>query len=159
VIIGINGILTRLICDIKTVVLPKVGETMARDQFFAHVIQEKHIVPLIAPIDGVITAVNHELAKNPDSLLGSCPDKAWMVALKPHNLEHDLRTLVFGAQAVEWYRKKDRHILETVHEVYGTNGTGIGPTLQDGGDFMLNPSETLTPDQYYRILEVLSGTE
>lgn len=159
VVLGINGILARLIYGIKTVVLPKAGETISREQFFAHIIQEKHIVPLISPIDGVITAVNQALTKTPELLRKDFREKGWLVSIKPDNLEHDLRTLVFGHQAIEWYKKMDRSVSEAIHAVYSVSGAEIGPTMQDGGNFMLNASEMLTSDQYYQIMEVLTLPE
>lgn len=159
VIVGINGILARLIYGVKTVVLPKVGEELSRDQFFAHIIQEKHIVPLILPITGVIKSVNQDLVRNPELLRNDFRDRGWLVSMKPDNLENDLRTLVFGNKAIEWYRNKDRSVSEAIHAVYSVSGAELGPTMQDGGELILNPSETLTPDQYYKILEVLSKPE
>ncbi len=159
VVIGINGILARLIYGIKTVVLPKPGEALSREQLFAHIIQEKHIVPLILPINGVIKSVNTDLAKNPELLRKDFREKGWLVTMKPDNLENDLRTLTFGSKAIEWYKKKDRSVSETIHAVYSVSGTELGPTMQDGGEFMLNPSEMLSADQYYKILEVLSRAE
>jgi glycine cleavage system H protein len=157
--IGINGILARLIYGIKTVVLPKAGEALSRDQFFAHIIQEKHIVPLVFPISGAILSINTELLKSPDILRSDYRDKGWIVSVKPDNLENDLRTLVFGNSAIEWYRNKDRSVSEAIHAVYSVNGSDLGPTMQDGGELILNPSEMLTPDQYYKILEVLTRTD
>ncbi|PKL17337.1 MAG: hypothetical protein CVV49_11675 [Spirochaetae bacterium HGW-Spirochaetae-5] len=157
--VGINGILARLIYGIKTVVLPKEGEALLRDQFFAHIIQEKHIVPLVFPVSGIITAVNSDLLKTPDILRKDYGENGWLVTVKPDNLENDLRTLVFGSSAIEWYRSKDRSISEAIHAVYSVSGSELGPTMQDGGELMLNPSESLTPDQYYKILEVLTKPE
>ena len=155
VIVGINGILARLIYGIKTVVLPKVGETLSREQFFAHIIQEKHIIPLIIPVNGVITAVNHDLAETPELLRKDFWGKGWLVLMKPDNLENDLRTLAFGSNAVEWYKNKDRSVSKAIHAVYSVSRAELGPTMQDGGELILNSSEMIPPDQYYKILEEL----
>lgn len=155
VIIGITGILARVIYAIKTIVLPKVGEKLSREQLFAHVIQDKHIVPLILPLNGVIKAVNTYLAENPELLRSDSLGRGWLVSMKPDNLENDLRALSFGSNAIDWYRKKDRSVSEAIHAVYSVNGADIGPTMQDGGELMLNPSEMLTTDQYCKILEAL----
>jgi len=159
VIIGITGILSRLIYGIKTVVLPKNGEPVSKEQCFAHIIQEKHIVPLILPVNGVITAINHELSSDPDLLRSDYSGRGWLVKVKPDNLENDLRTLYFGSKAIDWYKEKDRCISEAVHALYSVSGTELGLTMQDGGEYMLNPSEMLTPEQYYKILETLSNID
>jgi len=156
VVIGINGILAKLIYGVKTVVLPKVGDSVAKDQIFAHILQEKHIVPLIMPVNGVITAVNTEFKKRPELLRTEFSDKGWLVTIKSDNLEKELRNLSFGSKAMEWYRAKDRSISEAIHAVYNSNRENIGPTLQDGGELALNVSEILTTEQYNMILDELS---
>jgi len=156
VIIGINGILAKLIYGIKTVVLPKVGESVARDQLFAHILQENHIVPLIMPVHGEITAINTLLEKSPDLLRTEYRENGWLVTVKSDNLEKDLRTLSFGSKAMEWYHAKDRSISEAILAIYNVNRENIGPAMQDGGELVSNASEILTSEQYNKILEDLS---
>jgi glycine cleavage system H protein len=156
VVIGINGILAKLVYGIKTVVLPKTGEPVTRDQLFAHILLEKHIVPLIMPVNGVITAVNTSLVKRPELLQTDFLEKGWLVAIKSDNLEKNLRTLSFGSKAMEWYRAKDRSISEAIHTAYNANREHLGPTMQDGGELVLNASEILTSEQYNKILDDVS---
>ena len=158
VIIGINDILARLIYGIKAVVLPKAGESVSTGQFFAHIIQEKHIVQLIMPISGVFTSVNHALEKTPELLQKDFLENGWLVSMKPENLENDLKTLAFGSRAIEWHRSKNRSVSEAIHAAYSVGRVDIGPTMLDGGEFVLN-ADLFTPDQYYKILGVLSQDE
>ena len=158
VTIGINGILSRLIYDIKTVILPKQGEPVSRDQFFAHIIQEKHIVPVISPVNGTIISINPDIVSNPSLLKDYPQEKGWLVSIKPHNLENDLRSLYFGGKAIEWYKSMEKSVSEAIHAAYSINGAELGPTMQDGGEFSLNPSDMLSPEQYYKIIEVISST-
>jgi len=156
VVIGINGILAQLIYGIKTVVLPKIGDPVTRDQIFAHILQEKHIVPLIMPVNGVITAVNAGLGKRPELLLAEHSEKGWLVTIKTDNLEKDLKTLSFGSKAMEWYRAKERSISEAIYAVYNANRKNIGPTMHDGGELVPNASEILSTEQYSKILDALA---
>jgi glycine cleavage system H protein len=156
VVIGINGILAKLIYGIRTVVLPKIGDSVTRDQIFSHVLQKKQIVPLTMPINGVITAVNTALEKRPELLRTEFRGKGWLVTIKSDNLEKELRTLTFGSKAMEWYRAKDRSISEAIHAAYNSNRENIGPTMHDGGELVLNASEILTSEQYNKILDELS---
>lgn len=158
VTIGINGILSRLIYDIKTIVLPKQGEPVNRDQFLAHIIQEKHIVPVISPVSGTIISINSDIVSNPSLLKDDPRDKGWLISIKPQNLENDLRTLYFGGKAIEWHKTMEKNVSEAIHAAYSVNGTDLGPTMHDGGEFALNPSDMLSPEQYYKIIEVISST-
>ena len=159
VVIGINGILAKLMYGIKTIVLPKIGDFVNRDLIFAHILQDKHIVPLIMPVNGTITAVNTDLERHPELLQKEFCEKGWLVTIKSDNLEKDLRTLSFGSKALKWYRAKDRSISDAIHAayaVYNVNRENIGPTMHDGGEFVRNISEILTPEQYSKILDELS---
>jgi glycine cleavage system H protein len=157
--IGINGILARLIYGIKTIVLPKVGDVLKKNQYFTHIIQEKHIVPVILPADGMIISVNSDLMRNPDLLRTGHHDEGWLVTLKPDNLENDLRELFFGSSAAEWYRESEKAVSEAIHAAYSISGQAVGATMADGGEFMLSASDIFTPEQYYKILEVISTVD
>jgi len=156
VVIGINGILAKLIYGIKTVVLPKIGDAVTRDLIFAHVLQDKHIIPLIMPVNGIVTAVNTLLEKRPELLRTEFSEKGWLLTIKSVNLEKDLRTLSFGSRAAEWYRTKDRSIGDAIRAACTANNENIGPTMHDGGELVRNASEMLTPEQYSKILDELS---
>jgi len=156
VVIGLNGLLAGLIYGIKTVVLPKVGDLVYRNQVFAHVLQEKHIVPLIMPVSGVITAVNGCLENSPELLLTDFRKKGWLVTVKSDNLENELRTLFFGSKAQEWYQARDRVVREAINAHNNENCGNIGTIMQDGGELVNNISEILTSDQYNKIIEELS---
>ncbi len=158
VTIGINGILSRLIYDIKTVILPKQGEPVIRDQFFAHIIQEKHIVPVISPVSGTIISINPQIAGNPTLPKDSPGENGWLISVKPRNLESDLRTLYSGSKAIEWHKTMEKNVSEAIHAAYSVNEAAIGPTMHDGGEFTLNTSDMMTPEQYYKIIEVISSS-
>jgi glycine cleavage system H protein len=155
VVIGINGILAKLMHDIKTVVLPKIGDPVIKNQVFAHIMLEKHIVPLIMPVNGEITAINATLEKQPELLRKEYREKGWLVTIKADNLERELRTLTFGSKAIEWYRAKDRSVNEAILAAYNSSREHIGVTMHDGGELVLNASELLTAEQYSMILDEL----
>jgi len=157
VIIGINNILARIIKSIKTIVTPKSGEHIVCDQYFAHIIQEKYIVPLISPVNGSVIEINQELATNPGLIKEEYGRRNWLVSIRPDNLEKDLKNLYFGSSAIEWHRTMEKNVTEAIHAAYCVSGSELGETMQDGGEFILNPPDTLTPEQYYKILEIISG--
>lgn len=156
VVIGINGILAKLMYGIKTVVLPRVGDPVIKNQVFAHIMLEKHIFPLIMPVNGEITAINATLEKQPELLRTEFREKGWLVTIKAYNLEKELRNLSFGSKAMEWYRAKDRNINEAIHAAYNINRENIGATMHDGGELVLNASQILTSEQFGTVLDELS---
>ena len=153
VVIGINGILAKLMSGIRTVVLPKIGDPVIKNQVFAHVMLEKHIVPLIMPVNGEVIAINEALEKQPDLLRAEFCEQGWLVTIKADNLEKELRTLSFGSKAMEWYRAKERSVNEALFTAYNTNRENIGATMHDGGELVLNASELLTSEKYSTVLD------
>ena len=155
--IGIDGILAGLVSKIKAVALPLPGEPMSQGQCFAHVIQERHIVPLISPLNGEISSVNKQLKQTPGLLHNDSWENGWLVTIKPGNLEHDLRTLMFGRKAIAWYQKREREVIETSSAMLTAGG--LGPTMPDGGERVVSLADSLTSEQYYQILESLSRSD
>lgn len=154
--IGINGILATLVSRIKTVVLPQVGEAVTQGQSFAHVIQERHILQLASPLSGSVLSVNQHLLKTPHLLASDPWEEGWLVTIKPENLEHDLRTLMFGRKALEWYQKKEHEVVRSSTAMLGQDNAGLGPTLQDGGETLTSLADMLTAEQYDHVIESLS---
>lgn len=157
--IGIDGILSKFVAQIKAVALPGVGEAVIQDQCFAHIIQERHIVPLISPLTGSVHSVNERLKKTPELLVNDSWEGGWLMTIRPENLEHDLRTLMFGRRAIEWYQKKEQEVIEASTTMLSKNGAVLGHTMQDGGERVDSLADTLTSEQYYQILELLSRSE
>ena len=156
IVVGITNILLRLIYGIKTIILPKNGDLIRRDECFGHIIQDKHIVPLLSPATGEVVAINEILLNQPDVLLKE-NERLWIIKIKPENLEKDLRLMFFGSRAIDWYKEKEKYLSEAIHAFYSISGKlpELGQTMQDGGEFILNPSDMLAPDQYYSLLEKL----
>ncbi|MFZ4857992.1 MAG: glycine cleavage system protein H [Desulfuromonadaceae bacterium] len=155
VVIGINGILAKLMSGIRTVVLPRIGDPVLKNQVFAHIMLEKQIVPLIMPVNGEVIAVNETLEKQPELLLTGSSEKGWLVTIKADNLEKELRTLSFGSKAMAWYRSKEKNVNEALFSACNANGEQLGATMHDGGELIPNASELLTSEQFSTILDEL----
>ena len=155
VVIGINGILSKLMYGIRTVVLPRIGEPVIKNQVFAHIMLEKQIVPLIMPVNGEVTAINETLEKQPELLRSEFCDRGWLVTIKADNLEKELRTLSFGSEAMAWYRAKEKTVNEALYSACNANGDQLGATMHDGGELIPNVSELLTVEQFSTILDEL----
>lgn len=157
--IGIDGILARLVSQIKTVALPQEGEIVTQGQCFAHIIQEKHILQLISPLTGTVASANQRLKKNPQLLVHDPWDAGWLVTIKPENLEHDLKALMFGRKAMEWYNEKQRVVARAGAAILNQSGESLGPTMQDGGEQIAGLADMLSSEQLDQIIESLSRTE
>lgn len=157
--IGIDALLTKLISRVKTVVLPQGGEVVTQGQCFAHIIQDKHILPLISPLTGVVRTANPLLQNDPQLLIHAPWDAGWLITIKPENLERDLQTLLCGRNASQWYQEKEQVVAQAsagmLHQGHGQ----LGATLQDGGEQVPGFVDMLSPEQLDQLIELLSRTE
>jgi glycine cleavage system H protein len=157
--IGIDDVLTRLMVRLKAVVLPQEGEMIRQGECCAHIIQEHHIIPVIAPLTGTIQLINKRLQKEPELIMSDPWDEGWMVTVKPATLEHDLRNLLFGKKALAWYQQKHQELTAAGTAMLQHSSNDLGPTLQDGGVKINSLAELLSAEQYYQIIDSLSRSE
>jgi len=64
----------------------------------------KAVSDLIAPISGTVEEVNQEVQSKPESLNEDPYGKAWLLVLKPSNLQAELANLMDFNKAVEWHK-------------------------------------------------------
>lgn len=131
--IGIDHLLTQLIGDVKVVILPKIGSVTREGEYCAHIIQADHILPVVSPLSGSVQAVNSRLINEPELINDDPRGEGWLMAIKPNNLESELKNLLFGRKAFSWYRREEKEILARTDSILKQNLEGVGPTMQDGG--------------------------
>jgi glycine cleavage system H lipoate-binding protein len=153
--IGIDGILAQLVSPVKTVVLPRAGDSVVQGQCFAHIIQEKHIVELVSPLTGTVQSVNQGLKAQPQTVAEEPWGRGWLVTIRPDNLEHDLKSLMFGRKAMEWYQKKEHEVAMKRTDMLSRHAPELGPTLQDGGTLLVSLADMLSSEQYEQIIDLL----
>ncbi|WP_457556306.1 glycine cleavage system protein H [Candidatus Pyrohabitans sp.] len=90
------------------------GRKVRKDQAFGNLESGKFIGPMRAPVAGEIVEINQEVVSNP-SKINESPYEAWIIKIKPSNLEEDLKDLPHGEEKIkawmdkeiEEYRKKE----------------------------------------------------
>jgi glycine cleavage system H protein len=131
--IGIGELLTQLMTDVKVVILPQVGSYTGEGEYFAHIIQADYILPVISPLSGSVQTVNPRLKREPGLITDAPRGDGWLVAIKPKDLEGDLKNLLFGRKALAWYRREEKEIIARTELMLKRNPEAVGPTMQDGG--------------------------
>ncbi len=104
VLVGLDDVgqyLARRIVFVK----PKPpGSVVRKGEPVAMLESVKWVGPLPSPMNGVVVEVNQEVVRRP-MLINRKPYEAWIVKLRPENLEESLRELVTGNEAVEKMRE------------------------------------------------------
>ncbi|MFZ3044272.1 MAG: glycine cleavage system protein H, partial [Desulfatirhabdiaceae bacterium] len=129
--IGIDDVLTRMMVGVKAVVLTQEGEPIRQGECCGHIIQARHVIPVVAPLSGTLRSANKRLQQEPNLLMSDPWDAGWMITVKPASLEHDLQKLLFGKQALTWYGKKHQELTAMSTALLQRATSDIGPTMQD----------------------------
>jgi glycine cleavage system H protein len=102
--IGITDYAQKQLREIVYAELPSAGSTLTQNSPYGTVESVKAVSDLIAPISGEILEVNSEVQSKPELLNEDPYDKAWLLIVKPANLQAELASLMDFNKAVEWHK-------------------------------------------------------
>ncbi len=132
--IGLDDFLQKLFGKIDAVTLPPAGAEVKQGQPFAAIRQGGRTAFLTAPLDGIVCAVNSEVAKLPEIIKRDPYTRGWLIALRPTNLAANLSALAVGEGALGWLRSETLRFQEFLHgTLTRTADTALGTTAADGG--------------------------
>ena len=123
--VGLDDFAQRLLGRIEGVDFSSTGD-VRRGEIAWGIKSRMGNARLVSPVDGSITRVNEQLAKD-SSLLNTDPyDKGWVLELRPFNLEESLKELMKGDTAKDW-------LAEEIDRLSHRIESDIGVTVADGG--------------------------
>jgi len=132
--VGVDDFLQRLIGRMDAITLPPVGVEVKQGQPFVAIRQGARTAMLVSPVDGVVCAINGELTKAPGLLKRDPYTRGWLVALRPTNLNADLRQLAVGEGALAWLKGELHRLQEFLHVTLTQRQDAlVGATAADGG--------------------------
>ena len=102
--VGITDYAQKQLREIVYAELPSPGATTNQHDPYGTVESVKAVSDLIAPISGTIEEVNQEVQSKPESLNEDPYGKAWLLVVKPSNLQAELANLIDFNKAVEWHK-------------------------------------------------------
>jgi glycine cleavage system H protein len=142
--IGIDDLLIQLMTNVQVVTLPQVGSFISQGECCAHIIQEDYILPVVSPLSGSVQTTNPALKKKPELITDDPKGYGWLLTIKPKNLEGELKNLLFGRKALQWYQREEKEILARADLILKKNTQAVGPTMQDGGVRITRLRDVLT---------------
>jgi len=102
--IGITDYAQKQLREIVYAELPTTGTALTQNTPYGTVESVKAVSDLIAPISGTIEQVNTEVQSKPELLNEDPYDKAWLLIVKPANLQAELASLMDFNKSVEWHK-------------------------------------------------------
>ncbi len=102
--VGITDYAQRQLREIVYAELPGADTTITRNSPYGTVESVKAVSDLIAPVTGEIVEVNAEVQSKPELLNEDPFGKAWLLVVKPSNLQAELADLMDFNKSVEWHK-------------------------------------------------------
>jgi glycine cleavage system H protein len=101
---GITDYAQKSLREIVYAELPSVGTEVKQNEPYGTLESVKAVSDLVSALSGTIEEVNDEVQSKPESLNEDPYGKAWLIVVKPSNLEADLANLMDFNKAVEWHK-------------------------------------------------------
>lgn len=99
---GVDDFTMHLLGYVTHVRLPKLGVHLERSAPAWTFRREEKIAPLVAPVDGVVVALNHKAVENPQIIKEDPYGNGWLVVVEPRHLKKDLAELYTDQAARTW---------------------------------------------------------
>lgn len=101
---GITDYAQKSLREIVYAELPSVGTEVKQGEPYGTLESVKAVSDLVAGVSGTIQEVNDDVQSKPETLNEDPYGKAWLIAVKPSNLQAELTNLMDFNAAVEWHR-------------------------------------------------------
>lgn len=124
--VGLDDFSQKVLGPPDVVRLPELGQAWRHDGVGLEIARRAHRAAVLAPVDGVVAAVNPKVRQNPALVHDDPYGEGWLVVVSPTNLKADLETLLYGRHNVAW-------IEHEAHKLLGMLETAAGVTLPSGG--------------------------
>lgn len=102
--LGVTDHAQKQLREIVYAELPGLGTTIAQGTPYGTVESVKAVSDLVAPVSGEILEVNQEVQSKPELLNEDPYGKAWLLVVKPSNLQAELPNLMDFNKSVEWHK-------------------------------------------------------
>jgi predicted molibdopterin-dependent oxidoreductase YjgC/glycine cleavage system H lipoate-binding protein len=106
--------------------LPEIGAKIHRDLPAMTFFRGENEAAVLAPLDGVIEAVNPKVLERPGLVHDDPYGLGWLMVVSPTNLQPDLEKLHFEKGNVTWIENE-------THRLMGLLESSLGVTLPSGG--------------------------
>lgn len=124
--IGLDDFAQKVLGPPDKIRLPHIGEEIQTDEPVLTLSRQRHKAAVLAPLDGIIEAVNPQVRKRPGLVHDDPYGEGWLLVVSPTNLKTDLEKMLFGQCNVAWMEHES-------HRLLGMLESAVGVTLPSGG--------------------------
>jgi glycine cleavage system H lipoate-binding protein len=151
--LGADRVPLTLLGGVDSIETAPAGSVLHRGDTAAVLRMGNREVKLRTPVDGVVTAVNTDLAGRPEALAERPFGGGWLVSLAPRDLGGAIRRMFVADGAAAWMRRELARLRDLL--VGMGDGALAGATLPDGGLPVAGLAAKLTDDGWRTLTEAL----
>jgi glycine cleavage system H lipoate-binding protein len=153
VTVGLSDFAQKLVGPLGRVQLPAIGTSVAQGEPALTLDAEGAAIPMLAPVDGIVVAVNPALAASSDAVKSAPYGDGWLMKIKSAKLAGNLKSLMSGQLARRW--------MDTVCENLGAEMTpmDLGRVYMDGGSIVDGLARNLAPEGWASVARRFFLTE
>ena len=127
--LGLDDFSQKVLGPATTINLPKIGQQIKANEPFLALGRQKNTAEVLAPLDGIIEAVNPKIGEKPQAARDDPYGEGWLVIVTPSNLKGDLEKMLFGQCNIAWTESE-------INKLLGMLQTASEVTLPSGGALM-----------------------
>lgn len=129
--LGMDDFSQKVLGAATKITLPKIGQRIKANAPFLALGRQGNKAEVLAPLDGVIEAVNPKIRKSPKLLHDDPYGEGWLFMVTPSNLKEDLEKMLFGQCNIAWIESETQRLLEMLHAAPGVTRPSGGALMDD----------------------------
>ncbi|MGO9577904.1 MAG: glycine cleavage system protein H [Desulfobaccales bacterium] len=127
--IGLDDFSHKVFGPADKIRLPEIGEEIHSDEVALALSRQGRKAPVLAPLGGIIEAVNPKVQQSPRLTHDDPYGEGWLFVVTPTSLKPDLEKMLFGQCNVAWIENESHRLLRMLEST-------VGVTLPSGGDII-----------------------
>ena len=124
--LGLDDFSQKVLGPASKISMPKIGQQINANEPFLALGRQRNKAEVLAPLAGVIEAVNPKVRERPKVVHDDPYGEGWLFMVTPSNLKRDLETMLFGHCNIAWIKSE-------INRLLGMLEAEIGATLPSGG--------------------------
>jgi len=137
--VGMDEFSAKLMGKVDRIVLPQRGQWIRQGQKIWTIFRDGQSVDMLSPIEGQVTDINENAARDPEQARKDPYSEGWLVAVHSPDAKTNLRNLLSGALARTWTEQCAARLRAMLP-------SPAGALAQDGGEAIDDLSSQL-PEQ------------
>jgi glycine cleavage system H lipoate-binding protein len=127
--VGMDDFSQKVLGPADELKIPAVGMAYYQDHICMALVRQGQKASFLAPVDGVIAAVNPKVRENPSLIHDDPYGEGWLLEVMPTNLQRNLDNLSYGKDNVDWIHQESHRLMNLME-------SEVGVTVPDGGTFI-----------------------